>query len=172
MSDFPFRATHQYHFCPFSLGATPGGPTQAPPATTAILYTSRPTTAGPTGPNPTTPPSGGNGGSNGGQGGGGADRVEADSVLLRWSSVPGSPAYFIEQRTAGGPYEYVTQTRGNEYLVENLEPYTDYTFRVSYYDQEGNLVEGAEISVKTAESGKYLIIRFTTFPPKCHQILS
>ena len=88
------------------------------------------------------------------------DRVEADSVLLRWSYVTGARSYIIEEKQPDGSFQYLTETLINEYLVENLQPNTDYTFRISYLDEFGNSVEGSEISIRTAASSKYLIFSF------------
>jgi hypothetical protein len=86
------------------------------------------------------------------------DDVGHRSVRLNWDKVNGAVSYQIFKLTQDG-YKFVTHTGGgaSKKKIGNLQPGTDYTYRVWAMDENGQMEPNEEsITVQTLDYGPYV----------------
>ena len=79
--------------------------------------------------------------------------IEADSISLKWDGVPGTDGYYvyISNRDKEEGFTKVAEVTEPEVTIEDLDPTTEYWFRVSCYKEVGGMVyEGPATVKKTA----------------------
>ena len=79
--------------------------------------------------------------------------IESDSISLQWDEVPGVDGYsvYVSNRDNDESFVKVDDVKEPEITVEDLDPTTEYWFRVSCYEEvNGMMYEGPATIKKTA----------------------
>lgn len=94
-----------------------------------------------------------------------ADSIGMDSITLGWDKAPGAERYCVDQ-LVNGQWKHSWKTTDTSYTVSNLEPKTEYTFRVHSLatvdgKEQGCLKYSEELTVSTTgdpqlESATYI----------------
>lgn len=75
---------------------------------------------------------------------------DCNSINITWSFVDNAQGYYIYQsRTARGPFTLVGQATGNQYIMNNLLPNTDYYYQVVAYNREGQSLPSTTMMATT-----------------------
>lgn len=75
---------------------------------------------------------------------------DCNSINITWSFVDNAQGYYIYQsRTARGPFTLVGQATGNQYIMNNLLPNTDYYYQVVAYNREGQSLPSTAMMATT-----------------------
>ena len=83
-------------------------------------------------------------------------------VVVKWDEVPGAAEYDVYRKTVGGEYVYIGYTYTTEFLDDNIEKGTKYTYTVKAYgDSYWDRSEYDETGISITTAKDYYSVKFT-----------